>query len=66
MDKQRLAFLRIYLENYTGDDLLVPLIQGGFEVSELMELGYEYLDIMVAWAELYKDGEFNTLLKGEQ
>jgi hypothetical protein len=66
MDKARLQFLKTYLENYTGQDLLAPLIQGGFEVSELMELGYDYLDIMVAWAELYNEGEFDHILKEEQ
>jgi hypothetical protein len=66
MEKERLQFLKTYLENYTGEDLLTPLIQGGFSVSELEELGYEYLDIMVAWANLYNEGEFDMLLKGEQ
>lgn len=65
MEKSRLQFLKTYLENYTGEDLLTPLIQGGFEVSELLELGYEYLDIMVAWAELYNEGEFDHVLKEE-
>jgi hypothetical protein len=31
-----------------------------------MELGYDYLDIMVAWAELYNEGEFDHILKEEQ
>lgn len=62
MEKNRLTFLLTYLENYTGQDLLVPLIQGGFEVSELVEMGYDYLAIMVAWANLYNEGEFNHIL----
>lgn len=66
MEKNRLEFLLTYLENYTGEDLLVPLIQGGFTVSELEEMGYDYLAIMVAWAELYKEGEFDHILKGEK
>lgn len=66
MEKARLKFLKTYLENYTNTDLLVPLIQGGFEVSELVELGYEYLDVMVAWSELYENGEFEHILKEEK
>jgi hypothetical protein len=65
MDKNRLNFLRIYLENYTAEDLLTPLIQGGFDLQELEELGYEYNDIMVAWAKLYNAGEFDSMLKEE-
>lgn len=61
MEKERLKFLGIYLENALGDkvDLVALLIQGGFSLSEIQELGFDYWEIIKCVNELYENGEFN-------
>jgi hypothetical protein len=66
MEKERLKFVGIYLANWLSDiDLVVGLIQGGFSVSEIEELGFDYWYIIKSFAELYNEGEFDSVLKEE-
>jgi hypothetical protein len=66
MDKERLKFVGIYLANWLSDiDLVKGLIQGGFSVSEIEELGFDYWYIIKCFAELYNEGEFDSILKDE-
>ena len=65
MNKERLQFVGAYLSNYLGEDydLVIALLQGGFSVSEIEELGFDYWYIIKCFAELYNEGEFDTILK---
>jgi hypothetical protein len=44
MEKERLKFLGVYLANWLGEnyDIVSGLIQGGFSVGEIEELGFDY------------------------
>jgi hypothetical protein len=44
MEKERLKFLGFYLTNWLGEgfDIVRALIQGGFSISEIEELGFDY------------------------
>jgi hypothetical protein len=67
MDKERLKFLGFYLSNWLGEgyDIVSGLLQGGFSVSEIEELGFDYWYIIKCVAELYNEGEFDEILKDE-
>jgi hypothetical protein len=41
------------------------LIQGGFSVGEIEELGFDYWYIIKWVSELYNEGEFDEILKEE-
>lgn len=67
MDKERLKFLGVYLSNWLGEkyDIVSGLLQGGFSVSEIEALGFDYWYIIKCVAELYNEGEFDEILKEE-
>ena len=68
MEKERLKFLGVYLANWLGkakSDIVNGLIQGGFSVSEIEELGFDYWYIIKCFNELYNEGEFDHVLKEE-
>jgi hypothetical protein len=67
MEKERLKFLGFYLTNWLGEgfDVVRALIQGGFSISEIEELGFDYWYIIKCFNELYNEGEFDHVLKEE-
>jgi hypothetical protein len=67
MEKERLKFLGFYLTNWLGEgfDIARALIQGGFSISEIEELGFDYWYIIKSVSELYNEGEFDHILKEE-
>jgi hypothetical protein len=67
MEKERLKFLGFYLTNWLGEgfDIVRALIQGGFSISEIEELGFDYWYIIKCFNELYNEGEFDHILKEE-
>jgi hypothetical protein len=67
MEKERLKFLGFYLMNWLGEgfDIVRALIQGGFSISEIEELGFHYWYIIKCFNELYNEGEFDHVLKEE-
>ena len=67
MEKERLKFLGFYLTNWLGEgfDIVRALIQGGFSINEIEELGFDYWYIIKCFNELYNEGEFDHVLKEE-
>ena len=67
MEKERLKFLGFYLANWLGEgfDVARALLQGGFTISEIEELGFDYWYIIKSVNELYNEGEFDHILKEE-
>jgi hypothetical protein len=67
MEKERLKFLGFYLANWLGEgfDVARALLQGGFTISEIEELGFDYWYIIKSVNKLYNEGEFDHILKEE-